>query len=109
MQIDPDTAKSISSDDVVVTTIPSYKFLYVALSPGAKEAPTLTPDVRQAIALALDYDGIIAFTVGGAGKKIAATIPHGPRSEERRRGQECVSTGRSRRPQDQSKKQKNLK
>lgn len=77
MQIDPDTAKSISSDDVVVTTIPSYNFLYVALSPGAKEAPTLTPDVRQAIALALDYDGIIEFTVGGAGKKIAAPIPNG--------------------------------
>lgn len=77
MQIDPDTAKSITSDDLVVETIPSYNFLYVALSPGAKDAPKLTPDVRQAVALALDYDGIIDFTVGGAGKKIAAPIPNG--------------------------------
>src|SRR3546814_3266148 len=38
MQIDPDTAKTITSDDVVVTTIPSYNFLYMALSQGAKEA-----------------------------------------------------------------------
>lgn len=77
MQIDPDTAKTIRSEDVTIQTIPSYNFLYVALSPGAKDAPKLTPDVRQAIALALDYDGIIDFTVGGAGKKIAAPIPNG--------------------------------
>lgn len=77
MQIDPDTAKTITSDSVVVETIPSYNFLYVALSPGAKDAPKLTPDVRQAVALALDYDGIIEFTVGGAGKKIASPIPNG--------------------------------
>src|SRR3546814_707073 len=77
MQIDPDTAKTITSDDVVVTTIPSYNFLYVALSPGAKEAPALSPDVRQAVALALDYDGIIDFTVGGEGKKVASPIPNG--------------------------------
>lgn len=77
MQIDPDTAKTITSDNVVVTTIPSYNFLYVALSPGAKESPKMTKEVREAIALSLDYDGIIDFTVGGQGKKVSAPIPTG--------------------------------
>ncbi len=77
MQIDPDTAKSIKADNVSIETIPSYNFLYVALSPGAKAAPKLTKEVREAIGLALDYDGIIDFTVGGMGKKIASPIPTG--------------------------------
>jgi peptide/nickel transport system substrate-binding protein len=77
MQIDPDTAKTIKADNISIETIPSYNFLYVALSPGAKTAPKLTKDVREAIGLALDYDGIIDFTVGGMGKKIASPIPTG--------------------------------
>ncbi|MDY0883638.1 ABC transporter substrate-binding protein [Dongia soli] len=78
MQIDPDTAKTIQADTVSVETIPSYNFLYVALSPGAKDGgKLLTKEVREAIGLALDYDGIIDFTVGGAGRKIASPIPNG--------------------------------
>ncbi|HVI91350.1 MAG TPA: ABC transporter substrate-binding protein [Dongiaceae bacterium] len=78
MQIDPDTAKTIKADSVSAETVPSYNFLYVALSPGAKEGgKLLTKDVREAIGLALDYDGIIDFTVGGAGSKIASPIPNG--------------------------------
>jgi peptide/nickel transport system substrate-binding protein len=49
----------------------------VALAPGAKGAPKLDKKVREAIALALDYDGIIEFTVGGAGTKVASPIPTG--------------------------------
>ena len=58
--------------------MPSFNFVYVALSPGAKgNEVKLTPEIREAIALALDYDGIIEFTTGGAGKKQAAPIPNG--------------------------------
>ncbi|CAN0487256.1 unnamed protein product, partial [Phaeothamnion confervicola] len=77
MQIDPDTAKTLKMDNLNVETIPSYNFLYLALAPGAKGAPKLTKEIRQAIGYALDYDGIIEFTVGGAGAKTPAPIPNG--------------------------------
>ena len=34
MQIDPDTAKTLKTDNLNVETIPSYNFLYVAIAPG---------------------------------------------------------------------------
>jgi len=78
MQIDPDTAKSIRSPDVTTQIIPSYNFLYVGLIPGAKGmADVLTPEVREALALAIDYEGMLDFTVGGNGEKQAAPIPNG--------------------------------
>jgi len=78
MQIDPDTAKTVNSPDVTIQQAPSFNFLYVALSPGAKGLPApMTPEVRGALALALDYDGLIEFTLGGAGAKQAAPIPNG--------------------------------
>ena len=78
MQIDPDTAKNISSPDVTIESVPSFNYVYLALSPGAKSNPVkLTPKVREAIALAIDYDGIIDLTVGGSGKRQASPIPNG--------------------------------
>lgn len=78
MQIDPDTAKTIRSDDVVVSTVPSFNFVYVALSPGAKgNKVPLSREIREAIGYALDYEGIIDFTLGGEGKLQAAPIPNG--------------------------------
>ncbi len=77
MQIDPDTAKTLNTENLNVETIPSYNFLYVALAPGAKTAPKLSKEIRQAIGYALDYDGIIEFTVGGQGTKTPAPIPNG--------------------------------
>jgi len=78
MQIDPDTAKNLPADKVTATTVPSYNFLYVAASPGAKgNKVPLSKEIREAISLALDYDGIIEFTTGGAGKPQAAPIPNG--------------------------------
>lgn len=77
MQIDPDTAKTLKTDSLNVETIPSYNFLYVAIAPGAKGAPKLTKEIRQAIGYALDYDGIIDFTVGGQGTKTPTPIPNG--------------------------------
>ena len=45
MQIDPDTAKNVTSPDATIETVPSFNFVYVALSPGAKGLPhPLTPE-----------------------------------------------------------------
>ncbi|XDA97900.1 ABC transporter substrate-binding protein [Sulfitobacter sp. LCG007] len=78
MQIDPDTATSIRSPEVTTEVIPSYNFLYIGFIPGAKGmSEVLTQDVRQALALAIDYDGMLDFTVGGNGAKQAAPIPNG--------------------------------
>ncbi|WP_204318784.1 ABC transporter substrate-binding protein [Pseudooceanicola aestuarii] len=78
MQIDPDTAQSIRSGEVTTEVIPSYNFVYIGFIPGAQGmADVLTPDVRQALALAIDYDGMLDFTVGGNGTKQAAPIPNG--------------------------------
>jgi peptide/nickel transport system substrate-binding protein len=78
MQVDPDTAKSISSDEITVEMVPSFNFVYVALSPGAKgnQVP-LTPQVREAFGYALDYEGVIDFTLGGEGNLQASPIPNG--------------------------------
>ena len=78
MQVDPDTAKSVRSPDVKIETVPSYNFVYVALSPGAKSNKVkLTKTVREAFGHALDYQGAVDFTVGGDGKLQPAPIPNG--------------------------------
>jgi peptide/nickel transport system substrate-binding protein len=77
-QIDTDTAKSIKSDDVVVESLPSFNFVYVGLVPGSKNNKVpLTAKVREAIALAMDYEGIIEVTVGGKGRVQSTAIPNG--------------------------------
>jgi peptide/nickel transport system substrate-binding protein len=78
MQIAPDTARTIKAPDVTVQSVPSYNFIYMALSPGAttNKVP-LSLKVRQAIAYAIDYDGLIDFTIGGAGKLVPVAIPNG--------------------------------
>jgi peptide/nickel transport system substrate-binding protein len=85
-QGDVDIAMQISSDAVGqlegvegVTTelVDSYNFVYVALSEGAAGGEALTPEVREAIKKALDYDGILDTTVGGNGKLQASPIPNG--------------------------------
>lgn len=78
MQIDPDTAKTIQGDKVSISSVPSYNFVYVAISPGAKgNTVKLSKEVREAIGYALDYNGTVEFTVGGEGKLQAAPIPNG--------------------------------
>jgi len=77
MQVDPDTAKTINNPDVTVTMTPSYNFLYFAVSPGAKGAPKLTKEVRQAMGYAVDYQGAIDLTLAGNGKLQASPIPNG--------------------------------
>ncbi|WP_239025090.1 ABC transporter substrate-binding protein [Rhodoligotrophos defluvii] len=78
MQIDPDTAKTLQNPDVTVKTVPSYNFIYLALSPGAKANKVpLTKEVREAFEYALDRKGIIEFTIGDEGQVITAPIPIG--------------------------------
>lgn len=79
MQISNDVAKDMTTGgDVTVEKVPSFNFVYIALSPGAKDNKVeLTPDVRQAIKLAIDYDGMIDVTTGGSGKSQASPIPNG--------------------------------
>jgi peptide/nickel transport system substrate-binding protein len=83
MQIDPDTAKTISTKDIVKQVLPSNNYLYLGISPGAKNATVpLTRDVRKAIGYALSYQQIIDLTVGGQGRMQASAIPNGfPGSE----------------------------
>lgn len=77
MQLSADVATGLSNPDVTVEQVQSYNYVYVALSPGALGAEQLTPEVREAIRLALDYDGLIDVTVGGAGKPQPSPIPNG--------------------------------
>lgn len=78
MQIDADTAASIDNPDITTEIVPSYNFVYFAFMPGAEAMKeTLVPAVREALTYAVDYDGMIEFTVGGNGAAIAAPIPNG--------------------------------
>jgi peptide/nickel transport system substrate-binding protein len=76
MQISNDVADGMSGD-VTVEKVPSYNYVYLALGPGAAGGEALTPEVREAIRLALDYEGLIDVTVGGAGDPQASPIPNG--------------------------------
>ncbi|MDB5657389.1 MAG: bacterial extracellular solute-binding s, 5 Middle family protein [Cypionkella sp.] len=78
MQIDPETAKTLEGTEIVVERVPSFNFVYIAMSPGAKaNTVPLTADVREAISIAIDRTSLIDFTLGGAGRPMAAPIPLG--------------------------------
>ncbi|MGD9702259.1 MAG: ABC transporter substrate-binding protein [Acidimicrobiia bacterium] len=77
MQISNDVATDMSGGDVTVERAPSFNFVYLALSPGAAGGEELTPEVLQAIRLALDYTGIVDVTVGGSGRPQPSPIPNG--------------------------------
>ena len=77
MQIDPDTAKTVKArrhvrDGAVL------QLRLRGVQPRRQGPPVpLTKEVRQAIAYAIDYDGVIEFTVAGEGKPQASPIPNG--------------------------------
>lgn len=78
MQVDPETAKTLTGADVVTERVASFNFVYVVLSPGAKaNTVKLTPQVREAISVAIDRPAVIDFTLGGAGRLIGTPIPLG--------------------------------
>jgi peptide/nickel transport system substrate-binding protein len=77
-QIDPDTAKSLKGSNVVINREPSLNFVYIALSPGAKNNKVpLNAKIREAISAAIDRKGLIDLVVGGAGREIAVPISPG--------------------------------
>lgn len=79
MQLSFDSISQLEGNaSVIATPQDSYNYVYIALSPGAKGADSLKdPKVREAIKLAIDYDGMIESTVAGNGKKQASPIPNG--------------------------------
>ncbi|MEO6156324.1 MAG: ABC transporter substrate-binding protein [Ilumatobacteraceae bacterium] len=77
MQISADVAKGMSGKDITVTKVPSFNFVYLALSPGVKGGEGLTPPVREAIRKALDYKRLVDVTVSGDGRPQASPIPNG--------------------------------
>lgn len=78
MQVDADTAETVQAEGVVTELVPSFNYVYIALSPGAQNMEVeLTPEVREAIALAIDYEGLLEVTTGGAADLIASPIPTG--------------------------------
>lgn len=78
MQVDADTAGSAKDPNVVLSSVPSFNFIYVALGPGAKaNTVPMSKPIREAIAAAIDYDGLVEFTVGGKGKLQPVAIPNG--------------------------------
>lgn len=81
MQISLDALDQIEGDpNLSVTTADSYNFVYIAVSPGAQgagAAELADPKVREAIKLAIDYDGMLDVTTGGNGRLQASTIANG--------------------------------
>jgi peptide/nickel transport system substrate-binding protein len=79
MQIDPDLASKMKTGgDVTVQKVPSFNFIYIAVSPGAEGAKVdLNDKIRQALRLAVDYKGLLDVTLGGSGRLQASPIPNG--------------------------------
>jgi len=84
MQISFDSVGQLDGVEGVTTEeVDSYNFVYLGMGPGAKGGEALKdPKVREAIKLALDYDGILDTTVGGNGKLQASPIPNGYEGSE---------------------------
>lgn len=79
MQLSFDALSQLEGDtSVSTTTVDSYNFVYLALSPNVPGGEALQdPNVRTAIAKAIDYEGVIETTLDGNGKTQAAPIPNG--------------------------------
>lgn len=79
MQLAIDSLPQLEGDTkVVATPVDSFNYVYVAFSPGAKGAENMADvKVRQAMRLAIDFDGAIDTLVAGKGKKQASPIPNG--------------------------------
>jgi peptide/nickel transport system substrate-binding protein len=79
MQISFDSLPQLEGDDnVSVEVVDSFNYVYIALSPGAVGAENLQDvNVRNAIRMAIDYEGAIDALVAGNGKQQASPIPNG--------------------------------
>ncbi len=75
--LDPDAAAKVESDpNLQLLSHPSISLQYLALhtqdDPGG---PLATPELRQAIAHAVDYEGIITGLLTGAAERPATIVP----------------------------------
>ncbi len=79
MQLAIDSLGELQGNDKVTTSIvDSYNYVYIALSPGAVGAADMKDaNVRKAIAMAIDYQGVIDALLAGKGKPQASPIPNG--------------------------------
>lgn len=79
MQLSFDAIDQIESDpNIVSQVVPTYNYVYVALSPGVAGGEALKdPRVRQAIRMGIDYDAAINASVAGKGDRQATAIPNG--------------------------------
>ncbi|MFV0532729.1 MAG: ABC transporter substrate-binding protein [Cumulibacter sp.] len=80
MQLSFDALDQIEADENIASeVVPTYNFVYVALSPGAPGAPEALgdPEVRDAIRKAIDYDTVIDAVVAGHADKQSTAIPNG--------------------------------
>lgn len=77
MNIDPETAKTLTGPNVKTESAPSNNFVYIAISPGAVANPfPMTADIREAISLAVDRKSLVDFTLGeGNGRLISVPFP----------------------------------
>jgi peptide/nickel transport system substrate-binding protein len=80
MQIDPITSRTLEGvDTVTVETIPAFNFLYIGLWPGITSGTNhpLDDDIRQAIRMAIDYQGLTDTLLDGKGRLQPSPIPIG--------------------------------
>ncbi|MGF7158645.1 peptide/nickel transport system substrate-binding protein [Rhodoligotrophos appendicifer] len=78
MQIELDAAKAIKNPDITVRALPSFSFIYLALSAGAKDNDVpLTKEVREAIGYGINRKAILELMIDGEGQLITAPIPYG--------------------------------
>jgi peptide/nickel transport system substrate-binding protein len=77
--VDPDSADTVKNDpNLQLIEGPSLAFEYLALNNDPTVGgPVSKKEVRQAIAHAIDYDGIINGLIGGAGVRPATAVPLG--------------------------------
>jgi peptide/nickel transport system substrate-binding protein len=77
LNIDPETAKTLTGTDVKVESAPSNNFVYLTISPGAVANPfPMTNDIREAISIAVNRAELIEFTLGeGNGQLISVPFP----------------------------------
>lgn len=81
MQIGIDSLGQIEGDpNLTVQTVDSFNFVYIAISPGSTGPGgefLADANVRKAMKLAIDYEGMLDATVSGKGKLQASPIPNG--------------------------------
>ncbi len=77
--IDPDNFSKVTDNpDLQIIEGPSLAYEYLALNTTSEVGgPLANKSLRQAIASAIDYDGIISGLLGGAGVRPATIVPLG--------------------------------